>query len=252
MDYDAQNFTLVKKQESAKGIFDFTVKNPQLSQRAKPGQFAHIKVPGKQLRRPISICDADEETIRLVFAIKGEGTEILSDAKVGDTLDIIAPLGHGFTLEEGKRYCFVGGGIGVPPLYFAARQTKAPLVITGFRNKELVILQDDFKSIDGCELILTTDDGSAGVHGFVTDVLKEKINEFDEVCACGPMVMLKAVAELCEKFDKPCQVSLEERMGCGVGACLVCACKTKNKKGEERYSHVCKRGPVFKSKEVVF
>lgn len=252
MEYDAQIFTLVKKQETAKGIFDFTVKNPELASKAMPGQFAHIKVPGKTLRRPISICDADDDTIRLVFAIKGEGTEILSNAKVGDELDIIAPLGHGFTLDKSKKYCFIGGGIGVPPMYYAAKSTENPLVITGFRNKDLVILQEDFKAIDGCELILTTDDGSAGVHGFVTDVLKERIAEVDEVCACGPMPMLKAIAEVCKAAQKPCQVSLEERMGCGVGACLVCACKTKDKSGEEGYAHVCKRGPVFNAEEVVF
>lgn len=251
MNYDAQKFTLVSKKEIAKGIFDFTVKNPALSSLSKPGQFAHVKVPGKVLRRPISICDADNDTMRIVFIIKGEGTEVLSESKVGDELDIIAPLGHGFNISPNKRYCFIGGGIGVPPMLFTAKQTKNPLVITGFRSSDLVILQDDFKAI-GSELILTTDDGSAGIHGFVTDVLKDKINEVDEVCACGPIPMLKAIAQICKDNGTPCQISLEERMGCGVGACLVCACKTKDKEGSETYSHVCKHGPVFNAEEVVF
>ena len=136
-------------------------------------------------------------------------------------------------------------------MLYTAKQTDNPLVITGFRNKELVILQEDFKKC-GAELVLTTDDGTAGIHGFVTDVLKEKINEIDEICACGPIPMLKAIAQVAKEFNKPCQVSLEERMGCGVGACLVCACKVKQENGEEEYLHVCKNGPVFNAEEVVF
>ena len=111
-------------------------------------------------------------------------------------------------------------------------------------------LQNDFVNC-GAELVLTTDDGTAGIHGFVTDVLKEKINEVDEICACGPMPMLRAIAQIAKDNGKPCQVSLEERMGCGVGACLVCACKVR-KAGEEEYLHVCKNGPVFNAEEVVF
>lgn len=250
MKYDAQLFQVTAKAQTAKDTFDITVKNPRLSGLAVPGQFAHIKVEGKTLRRPISICQADGETLRLVFAIKGEGTEILSKIKVGDMLDIIAPLGKGFHIDKNKKYCFIGGGIGVPPMVFAAMQAKSPVVITGFRSKEYVILQDEFLNM-GADLTLTTDDGSAGVHGFVTDVLKEKIHTVDEVCACGPTPMLKAIVELCKEYSKPCQVSLEERMGCGVGACLVCACKTKDTKGNEEYKHVCKHGPVFNGEEVV-
>lgn len=251
MKYDAQPFELVKNQEIAEGIFDWTVKNPQLSSLAVPGQFAHVAVPGKTLRRPISICDADKNTLRLVFQVKGEGTEIMSQQKVGTMVDIIAPLGNGFNIDKGKRYCFIGGGIGVPPMLYSAKSSEDPLVITGFRNKNLVILQEDFKNA-GAELILTTDDGSAGVNGFVTDVLKDKINEIDEICACGPMPMLRAISQVARENNKPCQISLEERMGCGVGACLVCACKVKKANGNEEYLHVCKNGPVFNSEEVVF
>lgn len=252
MKYDAQLFRLEEKREIAKGIFDFVLYNPQLAKITKEGQFAHVKVGNKTLRRPISICDADEERIRLVFQVKGEGTEILSQTKAGEELDIICPLGHGFKLEKGKKYCLIGGGIGVPPMLYCAKTTDNPVVITGFRNKELVILQDDFKKYTD-QLYLVTDDGSAGTKGFVTDVLREKIDSVDEVCACGPMVMLKAVAEICKEKGKPCQVSLEERMGCGIGACLVCACKTRTgENGEEEYTHVCKKGPVYNAEEVVF
>ena len=175
---------------------------------------------------------------------------LMSEMKSGTDVDILAPLGNGFKIEKGKRYCLIGGGIGVPPMLYTAKQTENPLVITGFRNKSLVILQDDFKKA-GAELVLATDDGSAGVHGFVTDILKEKINEFDEVCACGPTPMLKAVAAVCKENNKPCQISLEERMACGIGACLVCAVKVR-KNGEEIMQHVCKNGPVFNAEEVVF
>lgn len=251
MKYDAQIFELIKSRQIAEGIFDWTVRNPAVSSIAVPGQFAHIAVPGKTLRRPISICDADNETLRLVFQVKGGGTRIMSQLKEGAAVDILAPLGRGFSLEKGKRYCFAGGGIGVPPLLFAARQTEKPLVITGFRSKKLVILQEDFKEI-GAQTVLTTDDGSAGIHGFITDALRERIDEFDEICACGPVPMLKSVAQIAEEYGKPCQISLEERMGCGVGACLVCACKIKRADGEEEYLHICKDGPVFNAEEVVF
>lgn len=248
--YDAQPFELVEKQEIAKNIFDFRLKNPELAKITKPGQFVHIAVPGKLLRRPISVCDVFDDTIRIVFRIKGEGTEILSQAQIGDKLDLIAPLGNGFKLERNKTYAFVGGGIGVPPLLFSAKQTDKAYAVLGFANKDAVILCDDFKEAS-CETIVTTDDGSFGIHGFVTDALKDIIDKVDEVCACGPTPMLKAVAEVCRNNSKPCQVSLEERMGCGIGACLVCACKTRQGENEE-YVHVCKNGPVFNAEEVVW
>lgn len=248
MKYDTKSFKLIKNEKIADGIFDWVVENKELCSKAMCGQFAHVKVPGKMLRRPISICDATDTTLRLVFQAKGEGTEIMSKMRVGDEVEILAPLGNGFKIQEGKRYCMIGGGIGVPPMLYTAKQTENPLVITGFRNKDLVILQEDFKEA-GAEVILCTDDGSAGVHGFVTDVLKEHLDEIDEVCACGPTPMLKAIAQVC-KDKVPCQISLEERMGCGIGACLVCACKTKLADGEG-YTHVCKNGPVYNAEEVV-
>lgn len=249
MSYDTQMFRLLENRRIADGIFSWIVENNELPALAECGQFVNVKVPGRVLRRPISICDADENTLRLVFQVKGEGTRIMSEMKAGDEVEILAPLGHGFEIDRNKRYCFVGGGIGVPPLLFAAKQTINPLVITGFRSRNLIILQDEFESI-GSELILTTDDGSEGIHGFVTDVLKEHLDEVDEVCACGPMPMLRAVAEVCNGKVR-CQVSLEERMGCGIGACLVCSCKTKV--GDDTVmTQVCRRGPVYDAEEVFF
>lgn len=250
MKYNADMFTLLSNEEIADGIFDMRVKNDKIANLARCGHFAHVYVPSKTLRRPISVCDSENGILRLVYQVKGEGTKLMSRMKAGDNVDILAPLGNGFNIHKGKRYCLIGGGIGVPPMLFTAKQTKNPLVITGFRSKDLVILQDDFKNANS-ELVLTTDDGSAGIHGFVTDVLKNRINDFDEVCACGPAPMLKAVAQVCKENEKPCQISLEERMACGIGACLVCAVKVR-KNGKEIMQHVCKDGPVFNAEEVVF
>lgn len=250
MKYDSQKFELINKKQLANGIFDFTLKNSELSSIAQAGQFAHVAVAGKTLRRPISICDANKDTLRLVFQVKGEGTEILSNAKEGELLDILAPLGHGFNIEKGKKYAFIGGGIGVPPMLYTAKQVESSIAIIGFRNKDFVILENDFKSAN-CEVYITTDDGSYGRNGFVTDVLKDVINDVDEVCACGPTPMLKAIANVCKEAQTPCQVSLEERMGCGVGACLVCACAI-NKNDSDEFLHVCKDGPVFNAEEVVW
>lgn len=250
MKYDAQLFELVEKEEIASGIFDFRLKNSALSDIAVPGQFAHVLVKGKMLRRPISICDVQDGIMRLVFQVKGEGTDILSKTNVGEQLDVLAPLGRGFTIEKGKKIAFVGGGIGVPPMLYAAKQADKAVAVLGFRSKGQVILTKDFEAA-GCEVLLTTDDGSAGIHGFVTDALSSVIEKVDGVCACGPHVMLKSVAMLAREHGVPCQVSLEERMGCGVGACLVCACKTK-KDGKEGFAHVCKDGPVFPAEEVFY
>lgn len=250
MKYDVRQLPLISNEQIADGIYDMKLEYHQPDLPVVCGQFAHVYVPGKSLRRPISVCDASENVLRLVYQVKGGGTEIMSKMKPGETVDVLVPLGHGFDIQKGRRYCLIGGGIGVPPMLYTAKQCENPLVITGFRNSSLVILQDDFKEA-GAELMLATDDGTQGRKGFVTDLLREKIGEVDEVCACGPTPMLKVIAEVCRKYDKPCQISLEERMGCGVGACLVCAVKVR-KNGEEIMQHVCKNGPVFNAEEVIF
>lgn len=249
MKYDVRQLELLSNEKIADGIFDMRLRYAQDDLPVSCGQFAHVYVPGKSLRRPISICDASGDVLRLVYQVKGEGTKIMSQMQPGCNVDVLVPLGNGFKIEQGRRYCLIGGGIGAPPMLYTAKQCENPLIITGFRNESLVILQDDFKA-EG-ESLLCTDDGSAGRKGFVTDLLRERIAEIDEVCACGPTPMLKAVAAVCAEFNKPCQISLEERMGCGVGACLVCAVKVR-KNGEEIMQHVCKNGPVFNAEEVVF
>ena len=250
MKYDIRKLRLISNERIAEGTFDMRLEYGDGELPVACGQFAHVYVPGKSLRRPISICDARGGELRLVYQIKGEGTKIMSQMKAGETADVLVPLGNGFRLGSGKRYALIGGGIGVPPMLYTAAKCDDPLVITGFRSKSLVILQDDFVSA-GAELMLCTDDGTAGKKGFVTDLLRENIDRVDEVCACGPTPMLRAIADVCREFGKPCQISLEERMACGIGACLVCAVRVR-KNGEEIMQHVCKNGPVFNAEEVVF
>ena len=252
MKFDAQDCKLAAKYQLTSTIYDFRLKNEELAAITKPGQFVHILVPGKTLRRPISVCDAEGDTIRVVFEVRGEGTDILSRCEPGDTINIIAPLGNGFEIPQDKRIVFIGGGIGVPPMLYSAKTAGSSCtVINGFRDKSAVILSEDFRKI-GCRLIETTDNGSYGIHGFVTGPLGEIIDETDLICACGPTPMLKNIASLAEKHGKECFVSLEQRMACGVGACLGCAVAIKNEKGELTYKHVCKNGPVFRAEEVIW
>ena len=242
---------IIKNEKIGSDTFDIVVKTPQ-AKEAEIGQFMQILVEGKTLRRPISICEIDRfaGTIRMVYLVKGEGTKWLSDRKTGDTLDLLGPLGHGFT--SGGNILVVGGGIGVPPLLQTAKQAAGADAILGYKNKNFAVLISDFEKVCS-DVKIATDDGSLGVHGFVTDILKEqiKLKKYDRVCACGPIPMLKALAAICENENIPCEVSLEERMGCGVGACVGCVCKIKD--GEDyRHLQVCKYGPVIDSKEVLW
>lgn len=254
--YKQGKYPIIEKKAIAKGIFDITVKCPHIAKEAKAGQFAQIAAEGFFIRRPISICDIDKDngTIRLVFEVRGKGTDKISELNKGDLIDIIAPLGNGFkVLEKGKKAICIGGGIGTPPMVGIAKEYgENGIAISGFRSANIAILQDDFKDL-GCETILCTDDGTAGIHGFVTDALKKKLEQqkSDIIYACGPMPMLKAIVTIAEEYGVETQVSLEQRMACGVGACLVCVCKTV-KDGKEIFSHVCKDGPVFDGKEVDF
>lgn len=246
--------TVRERQALSDSIFALILDAPRISEAAVPGQFVHIACgEGNLLRRPISICDAEHGTLNIVFVVKGSGTKWLSQRKTGDVLDVLGPLGHGFDLTVlGDRPVFIGGGIGVPPMLKAMKAARAggaqPTAILGFRSREAVILEDDFRALG--TVYTATDDGSYGIHGFVSDVLQAHIVQFTSVCCCGPKPMLKAVAAIAEAAGLSCQVSMEERMGCGIGACLVCNCALKSKDGETRYGHVCKDGPVFDSKEV--
>ena len=257
MKYTQGKYPLINKMSIAKEVYSFTILCPEVSKVAKAGQFVHILPKGYTLRRPISICDIDsvKGTLRIVFEVRGEGTKELSEYQTGELIDMLAPLGNGFTIDcSADNVVLIGGGIGTPPMLPLAKQYgQKATVITGFRSANAVILQEDFKST-GANTIVCTDDGSTGVHGVVTTPLQEVLSskKVDLICACGPTPMLKAIVKLAEEYNIPCQISLEERMGCGIGACLVCACKTKRENGQEHYAHVCKDGPVFNAKEVIW
>ena len=215
-----------------------------------PDQFVHVKCGhSRLLRRPISICDWEENLLRIVFEVRGEGTEWLSRRKAGDRLDVLGPLGRGFRMDRAGRYLLVGGGIGVPPMLGCAKWTaERSTAVLGFRSADRAMLSEDFQK--SCkEIFLCSDDGSIGRHGFVDaqvrDIL-EKDKDFTAILACGPRPMLKSVAAVAAEFGVPCQVSMEERMACGVGACLGCAIQM----ADGTMKHVCKDGPVFDAGEV--
>lgn len=256
MEYMQGKYPIIEKSALAQDIFSFTLLCPEAAAQAQPGQFVHILPEGFGLRRPISIAGIDRKngTLRIVFAVRGKGTEILSRLNPGENMDMIAPIGHGFTLKpEASHVILVGGGIGVPPMlplaeYYGSKAT----AISGFRSFPQVILQDDLQK-SGAQTICCTEDGTAGaIMGFVTQPLEQLLSEgADAVYACGPEPMLKAVAELCLRNKTYCEISLEERMACGIGACLGCACRIKEADGEY-FRHVCKNGPVFRAEEVLW
>ena len=256
MKYTQGKYFIVNKTAIAKEIYSFAIHCPQIADIAQAGQFVHIRANGFTLRRPVSICGIDREngTIRIVFEVRGEGTAEIAKLNKGDAVDMLAPLGHGFTLNKNfSKTVLIGGGIGTPPMLPIAQfYGEKATVISGFRNAQAVILQDDFKKT-GAETILCTDDGSMGIHGFVTQPLSEILNtqKADAVYACGPAPMLKNIAGMCKEKGVFCEISLEERMACGIGACLGCACRTV-RNDEEYFAHVCKDGPVFNAEEVLW
>lgn len=218
-----------------------------------PGQFLHIACPPHFLRRPISVatCQSDtpDDGVSIVFQVRGEGTRWLAERREGETLDVLGLLGNGFPMEPGGRYLLAGGGIGVPPLYGCAQYADGKAVaVLGFRSETQVIMPGLFRDV--CEgVFLCTDDGSLGFHGFVHQKVEEilsKDKSFTAVLACGPKPMLKGVAQVAAQYGVPCQVSMEERMACGVGACLGCAIPM----ADGSMKHVCKDGPVFDASEV--
>lgn len=223
----------------------------------KPGQFLNIFLnnESKLLPRPISICEYynDKNQYRLVYKLIGEGTKEMSLYKEG-LLEFLGPLGNGFELDSKKRLkVIIGGGVGIPPLLELIKNLKGEkIALLGFTDE--VYLVDDFKKYSN-EVKVSTIDGSFGVKGNVIDLLNKYKNHFNdmEIFACGPEPMLKAVQSLCKENNIPLNISLEERMACGIGACLVCNCKIKSE-GEEGYIYerVCKDGPVFSRDEVIF
>jgi len=256
MKYTQGRYVIKEKKAIAREIYSFTIECPEVAMIAQAGQFVHIRAEGFTLRRPVSICGIDRQkgTLRIVFEIRGAGTAEIARLNQGELIDILAPLGHGFTVDESfGKVVLIGGGIGTPPMLpLAQAYREKATVISGFRNSGAVILQEDLRKT-GAETVLCTDDGSAGIHGFVTEPFGEiaKNGSVDMVYACGPMPMLKNIAGICRENNIKCEISLEERMACGIGACLGCACRTL-RNDEEYFAHVCKDGPVFRAEEVIW
>lgn len=251
---------LIAKEMLIEGIYKFSVKAPEIAKDAKAGQFLEIQVSdiGEPfLRRPISIYNIcrEEGIVEFIFQVKGRGTEILSKTELGKKIDIMGPLGFGsFKVGEYKNVAIIGGGIGTYPLHELAKELKGKAnlnVYLGFRDKSLVTCEKEFEEIGLNKLVITTDDGSYKEKGFAIDFMKKDIEEHkvDMIFACGPLPMLKVVRNYAIENNIPCQISLEERMGCGIGACLGCAVKVISGK-EPRFGHVCKEGPVFNAADV--
>lgn len=253
---------IISKEMLKEDIVKFGLKAPEMVENSKPGHFIEMKVSETTepfLRRPISIHSLDKEKgiLYIIIQLRGNGTKMLAQKQVGDSIDIIGPIGEGvFKFETSKNIAVIGGGIGIFPLYELAKQSKASGInvntYLGFRNKDLVVLEKEFEEVSS-NLCICTDDGSYKNEGYAITYLLEdlKNNKIDTIFACGPMVMLKKVKEIAKENNIDCQISLEEKMACGLGVCLGCAVKTQESTLENpEYVHVCKKGPVFDSEFV--
>ena len=252
-DYAAQ---VLSNRPVAQDIYEMTLRVPELPQIAG-AQFVNILLPTREhvLRRPFCICDCDRdaETVTVCYAVVGAGTRILSEIPSGQTLRAMLPLGNGYAPAAGSRIALVGGGMGSAVLPAVARCNPqcAFDAWIGFSDASKVGLEERLRSL--CDSVtVTTDNGSAGRRGFVTDALDEALSNarYDAVFACGPEIMYRSLAKVAARHGVPAYVSLEQRMGCGIGACLVCNCKVK-RNGEQGYARVCKDGPVFALEEIV-
>jgi dihydroorotate dehydrogenase electron transfer subunit len=238
--------------------YKLTICAPYILRNAVPGEFVEIKIDGPGaplLRRPLSIHGCENGAVELLYEAIGDGTRILAQKTKGDSLDIIGPLGNGFTYCNKRlpstRPLLIAGGMGVAPLLFLASKLHNPLVLIGARTKSQILCTREFKKMS-CDLEIATDDGSAGFKGKVTDILKKILNTKCSSCkatiyACGPYPMLKAIADIAKKNKMDAQVSLEAHMACGIGACLGCAVESKN-----GYKRVCKDGPVFRADDIIW
>ena len=258
MNKTKEQAVVVSQEELAPGIFSLYLKT-KAAENAKPGQFVSVytKDPSKLLPRPISICEINKKhgTLRLVYRVTGEktGTKEFSELKAGDTVPVIGPLGNGFPLEKaaGKKAFLMGGGIGVPPILELAKQLKCEQkqIVVGYRD-QATFLREEFEQ--NGELYISTEDGSVGTAGNVMNAIKENALDADIIYACGPTPMLRAIKVYAEENGIECYISLEERMACGIGACLACVCQSKEKDTHSNVHNkrICKDGPVFLSTEV--
>lgn len=238
-------FTVTENRKIVPSVYEMTLSG-DTSAITAPGQFVNIQLDGFFLRRPISVCDCENGTLRLIYKVVGKGTEAMSGLASGTGLDILTGLGNGYHTEVGgDRPLLLGGGVGVPPMYMLCKKLLAEgkdvTVILGFNTESEVFYEEEFKAL-GAKVLVTTADGSKGIKGFVTDAMNEV--DYSYFYTCGPEPMLKAVYN---KSTTSGQFSFEERMGCGFGACMGCSCKTKY--GNKR---ICKDGPVLVKEEIIW
>ncbi len=237
-------FQIIENTALVSGVYRMRLQG-DTSAITAPGQFVNIQLQGMFLRRPISVCDVQGDVLTIIYKVVGKGTEAMSRMQEGQ-LDVLTGLGNGYDLTLcGEKPVLLGGGVGVPPMYLLAKklieQGKTPTVILGFNKAQEVFYEEEFKAL-GCPVLVTTVDGSYGIKGFVTDALKNV--EYTHFCTCGPEPMLKAVYKASTTSG---QMSFEERMGCGFGACMGCSCKTLT-----GYKRICKDGPVMRKEEIVW
>ena len=253
-----ENARVLSQKEISPGIFDLCLQTENIAEEARPGQFVSVYTNDRSrlLPRPISICGADAGTgiLRLVYRVtgKGTGTEEFSLAEEGSILRIEGPLGNGFDpdVAESETVMLVGGGIGIPPLLETAKRLEAECrIVLGYRDDSL-FLKEEFERYG--EVYVATEDGSVGTRGNVLDAIRGQDIRADRIYACGPKPMLRALAAYAEEKNIPCYVSMEERMACGIGACLACVCASREKDAHTNVHNkrICKEGPVFLSTEV--
>lgn len=260
---------VIRKDLLAPDIVRLTIRAPEIAAHASPGQFVMVKVSdgiSPLLRRPFSIHQSGADgCLRILFKVVGKGTDFLSRSETGDSVEMIGPLGHGFTMPETscRNVCMVGGGMGIAPLFFLAQELvksrpdiNMQVYLGAAKASEILILQDDFAGL-GIKVSIATDDGSLGFSGYVTDLLSGDLDRGPQwqFYSCGPHLMMAKVVEFCESGKWPCQVSLETMMACGISACLGCTIRSSAQKAlasNMPFLHVCKEGPVFNSGDVAW
>ena len=245
---------IIRQEQLGNGIYSMWLRTDEIAAHAKAGQFVSVYCQdgSRLLPRPISICEIDKKdgAIRLVYRVAGKGTDEFSKMHTGEQLHIVGPLGNGFPKGEKKAF-LIGGGIGIPPMLELAKELDCEKqMVLGYRDE--LFLLDEFKKYG--EVYVATEDGSAGTEGNVLDAIRENGLEADIIYACGPTPMLRALKAYAAEKQMECWISMEERMACGIGACLACVCKSKDKDEHSNVKNkrICKEGPVFRAEEVEF
>lgn len=245
---------IIRQEEIADEIYSMWLRTDQIAEHAKAGQFISVycNEGSRLLPRPISICEIDRKdgAIRIVYRVAGKGTEEFSHMRTGNQLKVVGPLGNGFP-KKNKKAFLIGGGIGIPPMLQLAKELDCEKqIVLGYRDE--LFLLEEFRNQG--QVYIATEDGSAGVEGNVLDAIRENGLKADIIYACGPTPMLRALKEYAAKEHMECWISMEERMACGIGACLACVCKSKEKDAHSNVKNkrICKEGPVFRAEEVDF